>query len=269
MLQPPPVQNSVTDGPRDLVTIPWMMYFESIRQMFSRVIPLRGLLAKRPSSLGKDDEDFLYYATDFARLFRWTGTAWERAPGEDQTAEIRFFGPVAPGTGWHLCDGTAGITRTNMDATTSSVTIPDLRGFFIKGGAVYTGTGVAAVAPGISGSVANESAHTHGVTGTSGAGSAHNHSIDHDHPAVTSGGPSATVLVVSAAGVTPVGTSTHTHSVDVSAFAGTSGDESAHTHDQGTLAAGAGTAHAHGVGTLAVDATGEPAKFVLLPYYRL
>lgn len=59
-----------------------------------------------------------------------------------------------------------------------------------------------------------------GATGGSDS-SAHTHAIDHDHPAVTSGAPSATDLA--GVGIIDVASGNHTHSIDVAAYTGTSG----------------------------------------------
>lgn len=61
-------------------------------------------------------------------------------------------------------------------------------------------------------------------------GSSHTHSIDHDHPATTSSTPVAGGDGVNAALGQP-GIATHTHSVDIPAFTGSSG-ASTHTHDR-------------------------------------
>lgn len=208
---PPPVKTAVIDA-QAYVTNPWAMFFQSLYKPIHE-----GTLANKPVNLRSQDEGLLFHATDFDRWFRWNGSSWERAPQERPTAEIAFFA-VTPGTGWRLCDGAAAITRTNADATTTSVTMPNLVGRYVKGGAAYTGANVAAVAPGLTGSTASA---TTGITTDSAGGGGE----------AQSGAGAAT-------------TGSHSHGVT----------------DPG---------HSHGVGTLAVDAAGEPAHVVLLPYYRL
>jgi len=149
-------------------------------------------LANKPTGLGTTDKGLLVEATDYKRVFRWTGSAWERAPGERPTREFCYFAEN-PGTGWHLCDGSASITYTKADATTGTMTLPDERGYYRKGGTSYTGTGNAATTPSITGTTASESSHTHSVlatgvnvaaganainnvTGATTGGSAHSHS---------------------------------------------------------------------------------------------
>jgi hypothetical protein len=151
---------------------------------------MRGLIAAKPT-LGKLDEGFLYYATDYARLFRWTGTAWTRAPGERPTCEIAFF-TVAPTTGWLLCDGGSG-TRTTDTAGTTAVTTPDLVGQFVKGASSYSGS----VNPGTAGGAEVDINHTHST-------------------AVTSAGSGG--VNVAPAGATPVSGGGHNHTVDVPAL---------------------------------------------------
>lgn len=196
---------------------------------------MRDALGNKPADLGTEDTGFLFYSTDYYRTFRWTGSAWEYAPGERLFREISFYPGTVP-SGWAVCDG-GSVTTTTATAGTSSFTTPDLTGQFLKGG-TYSGSVVSAVAPALSGTLASESGHTH--------------AIDHDHGSFTSGSPSATEPIAGGAGT--AASSTHTHNIDVPAYTGSSG---------------AGSAHTHGLGTVAVSATGEPAHVLLLPVVKL
>lgn len=254
--------------------------------------------ANVPTDLGADDAGFLLQITDYGHRVRWSGTAWDFAPGDQGNAYFQDFA-VAPSTGWKLCDGTA-TTYLVMGVTIAATafTTPNLSGTaaYRKSAAAYSGTITAATAPGlsgdtgstapavsgdtgataptisgnvagntatISGATANESAHTHAVSGTT-------------------SGPDTTTL--EGTGVAGAASSTHTHTLNV-----TSGAGSAHSHGVGTLAVnshdhgvgtlavgshthGAGTltavSHLHGKGTLAVDATGEPARMGAIVYFR-
>src|SRR4030095_11853469 len=89
-------------------------------------------------------------------------TGWEYAPGDRASGEIAWF-TAAPGTGWALSNGTA-VTRTTATAGTAAVATPNLIGAYAKGAAAYTGAVVPASAPGLSGSISPEAAHTHPVT---------------------------------------------------------------------------------------------------------
>jgi hypothetical protein len=191
----------------------------------------RDTLANKPTDLGSNDTGFKFWATNYYRLFRWTGSAWEYAEGELPAKTILWYPDTLP-AGYALCDGSA-VSVTASNATAANFTTPDLTGQYPKGG-VYTGSVVAAVAPGITGDTANESAHTH--------------SIDHDHPATASVG---TAVVQSGAGISV-------------AAAGATVDPPNYTGNSG-----AGTAHKHGVGTLVADTTGEPAHVLLLPIIKL
>ena len=173
---------------------------------------MRNTLANKPTDLGptwtnrSDDTGFLFYGTDYTHTWRWTGTAWEYAPGDRASGEIAWF-TADPGTGWKLCNGSS-TDRSNPNATTTLFATPNLIGVYPKGGGTYTGSVVAAGGS-ASGTTGTEAAHTHGVDGftglpsaglgfsagsvgasvdthyhavhiTSGAGSAHSHTISLD-----------------------------------------------------------------------------------------
>lgn len=100
-------------------------------------------------ALGVPDAGLLMQWSTYSRVYRWSGTAWERAPGEDPgNGTTRMFGDFsgAPGTGWALCDGSV-VTVTNNDGTTGSFTTPNFSGYYAKAAAAYTGTQIAATVP--------------------------------------------------------------------------------------------------------------------------
>jgi hypothetical protein len=98
-----------------------------------------GNLASIPT-YGPADTGRLYYATDFAHLYWWTGTGWTWGPGDPGSTIIVLAGPSAPNAGvWQVCDGST-VTIALPDGTTGSYTVPDLTGdTFVYGGA-YSGT---------------------------------------------------------------------------------------------------------------------------------
>lgn len=172
-----------------------------LREWFYAGGTMRSTLAGLPAGLGANDVGFLFHATDYERVWRWTGAAWTRAEGQLPTL-CRVLVPVAPGGfGWKLLDGLGNpFTYTLDNATTATVTIQDARGYYAKMAAAFTGNQVAAVAPGLSGNTASGAA----VIGT----------------------PSATQGVQSGGGVT-VAAFDHNHT------------DSGHTHAVGTLVADA------------------------------
>jgi hypothetical protein len=189
----------------------------------------RSTLANKPAGLGTNGAGFLFHATDYLRTWRWTGTAWTYADGEKLAKEIIWYPGSAP-SGYALCDGSS-VTVTLADATTTSFTTPDLTGQYLKGG-TYTGSVVAAVAPGITGSIDSAGAHTHSVSvsGTTGSSSVN-----------------ATVDLGAA---TDAALDSHTHSVTAT---GSTDSQGSHTHTH----------------TLAVDATGQPPHVLLTPCVKL
>lgn len=153
-------------------------------------------------TLTTDDAGYLFASTDFARVFRWSGSVWADAPGDPPRYMIAFF-QVAPSTGWALCDGSSVTVSTSGGGTVGSVTIPNLT------------TGKRFLR-----------SHT-SVGATGGSATTHTHSVD--VASTTSGAPSATSTVQSGAGAT-VASDTHTHTVDPGAVtsagpSGSSGDD--------------------------------------------
>lgn len=107
--------------------------------------PMRGSLAGIPGTLTAHDVGFLYAATDYDRLYRWSGAAWADAPGQPARGQICAFGPQAPPTGWALCDGSV-VTISTPTGGSTAITLPDLvdngsgHACYIRGGTPYTGT---------------------------------------------------------------------------------------------------------------------------------
>lgn len=200
----------------------------------------RWALASQPT-LGAGDAGYVAFVSDYGHFVRWTGTAWEFAPGD---AGNGFFSmrPLAPQeVGWQLCDGTATdyLVVGGGTLTASAFTTPNLNGSaaYLKAAAAYTGTinaaggASGATAPALSGSTASESSHTHtGVTGTENQ---------------------STSATLSGA-LDPLPSPNHTHNF-------TTGAGSAHSHGVGTLAV---ASHTHGIGTL------DPANLATLVYFR-
>jgi hypothetical protein len=182
---------------------------------------MRAVLANAPTDLGAQDAGFLFYATNYYRLYRWTGSAWTYADSELPEKFITTYPGTVP-TGWALCDGSS-VTVSKSDGTTQSFTTPDLTGQYIKGG-TYTGSVVAAVAPTVGGTL-----------GDAGSGAA---------VAVTvsgSVGAASGSTTVQSGGGASVASSGHTHSFSGSG-SGTVSDD--HTHDASALTVTDGD-HAH------------------------
>lgn len=187
-------------------------------------------IATLVATLAVNDAGLLINVTDFKHKLKWDGAALDFASGDDGS---NYFidAPSAPlGKIVQLCDGTA-TTYLKADGTTGSYTTKNLTGHHRKSVTSGADATVAAVAPGFSGASAAEAAHTHAVTSPTGT-------------------PSATTSVdnTGAGSTTTVGSATHTHTV--------------------TSPTGAGSSHTHGAGSYAVDATGEPAVYKALTYFR-
>lgn len=193
------------------------VFYESDRRVYYHVVLVNGVktwvllpdlgvmrdvLANKPTDLGANDVGFLFHATDYNHIWRWYGSGWQYAPGDRVSGEIAWF-TENPGVGWALCDG-SNVTRTKSDATTASVTLPNLTtGVYPKGGSTYTGNVNAAVAPTLSGST--------------GAGTPHSHTFSVTSSAVSAGTPSGTVSQPTFTG-NPL--PAHQHAVPIAMVAG-------------------------------------------------
>lgn len=226
---------------------------------------MRGTLSpdQKPSDLGTDDANFLFYSTDFQHIYRWDGSAWAYATecGEIGSAYV-VMRIGAPATGvWQLCDGST-VTRSTSTGGTSSITVPNLVNNYPKGSNAYTGAVVAATAPTISGNTGAGTAHTHGTSslGTDGQSAG----TPSGSVSSSAGAPSLTTAVQSGVGAT-VAASNHSHSIS-SSFSGS--PLGTHAHNiTGSL--DSESSHTHPAGTLAASATGEPSHVNLLFYIRL
>jgi len=168
-------------------------------------------IANKPT-LATGDAGYRFTATDFARLYRWSGSAWADAPGQPDRGQVAYFTDgLLPGTGWALCDGSS-VTRSTPTAGTTSITVPNLTGSnrFIRSVSGTTG-------------------------GTGGSATTHTHPIDPPatNGTATTGSNSASREVQSGTGST-VADNPHSHQVtvtiDVASFtsgtpSGTSGDD--------------------------------------------
>jgi hypothetical protein len=105
--------------------------WDRIGLLYSFQGPESGTLAPdtKPQGLGVRDAGRLFYAQDYNRIYRWTGSAWEDAPGQPTRFMIAFFAsPPEPVTGWRRCDGRA-TTRSTEAGLSVYYTAPDLVGY--------------------------------------------------------------------------------------------------------------------------------------------
>jgi hypothetical protein len=91
----------------------------------------------------------LFWATDYKHLYRWSGTAWEFAPGDSGSAFVVVGQPdgAAPNGGlWAVCDGNA-VDVAQSDGTVDNITTQNLQGDVFITGAAATASQQAAAAP--------------------------------------------------------------------------------------------------------------------------
>ena len=188
------------------------------------------------------------YVTDYDHTLYWTGAAWSFRNGERSDYTQLFHDAPTPSVGWHICDGSAGVSYLKSDGTLGTKTLPDLVGSpsFVELSNASTGVITAAVHPTVTNTLATSPATT-GVTAT-GPGS-----TAASNPTTTS---TSTTVNVTTSGSTAVATGTHTHTVN---HAHTVGDPT--VTDPG---------HSHSLsGSVSVGADGMPQRIQLLPYFRL
>lgn len=107
----------------------------------------RAVLASKPTGLGVNDAGLLFYGTDFGHIWRWSGSAWTFAPGDDGSGYIAMYtaAPNTPGSAaWFLIDGTSPTIQSLTDTTTQAITLAAIAGAFFKAGIAWTGATVAA-----------------------------------------------------------------------------------------------------------------------------
>jgi hypothetical protein len=206
--------------------------------------------ASLPTDLGLADTGFAYFdSVNSLHIWQWNGTAWEWGPGDRHSGEFGQF-DADPGTGWHVCDGSINQTKYAADGTrVTTFTVPDQREFYLKASATYTGVGVVAAAPGLTGLTASGTAVITPLNTASGSANITVSAI----PVDTGSGQ----VAQSGTGVT-VAAHPHIHAAPAAVDAG-------HVHSVAPVDGG----HTHGVGTLAVDGTATPPTFAVNPYYRL
>lgn len=244
-----PAETPVVTVPGGYVTPPWDAFFQTLSALELVVNAIPGVhvdtLVNQPS-LGAGDVGYLFFVSDYAHFVRWSGTVWDWFDG-DRPGKIEDYA-IDPGTGYHVCDGTATtyLVTGGVTLTTTAFTTPNLTGTaaYRKSAAAYTGTINAA-----SGSTGTGSTGTGTTgTGTTGAGSAHHHTQNFN-AGVTAGGVAAPSAA--AGGI----------SLQASVV-GNTDDESAHTHSVPALSVPSLSVPALGVGSLDMPNVG------MLPYVR-
>ena len=150
-------------------TYPGLLYFETDREVFYLSamvgniwtwIYVGGTMKCKqsgiPADLGSNDRYFVVNVTDYRHKLIWGkedstvaySAGWDFESGDGgSNFKQDFF--AAPGTGWHLCDGTAGVSYLKSDGTLGSLNLPNLSGSpaYIKSGAAYTGSINSATVP--------------------------------------------------------------------------------------------------------------------------
>lgn len=115
-----PTQVPLTEG-NGATSRRWLGFFQSLLTAVSRAAGENLFTIATQPTLGPTDAGYIGLETQFGHLLRWTGTAWEFAPGDGGNGYLLGF-PVAPqAVGYGLCDGTV-YTYLVVGATLTTAT---------------------------------------------------------------------------------------------------------------------------------------------------
>lgn len=225
------------------------------RYMNGRLFRTQSQLATLAALLSGVHTGLLVDVTDYAHVLRWTGAAWSYDDPADFPTRIVGF-DVNPGTGWHLCDGTAAVPYLKSDGTTATLNLPDL---------VAAGASAAYLKLGSPASLTPNAATASTFTGGSYTPAGTNSAPTFTGTGGTTGSGAANIQNFAAA----TGVTNTTNNINVSATH--THTDSGHTHSftpVGTVSAPTFTGSAGSI-TGTISTTGEPRNLILRPYIRL
>lgn len=102
--------------------------WDRLTQLRTRISgPIEGTLSPDTKPrLATRDAGTLFYATDFGRTYRWSGTVWQDAPGATPRFQISIFqANPEPAVGWAKCNG-ASTFRSTSDGRTTFFEVPNI-----------------------------------------------------------------------------------------------------------------------------------------------
>lgn len=76
-------------------------------------------------TLGTHDAGYLFNSTDFNRVYRWSGSAWADAPGEDDRKYVAMFFATPTYVGWQLADGSVNVPVSTATGTVTTFNTVD------------------------------------------------------------------------------------------------------------------------------------------------
>lgn len=89
-------------------------------------------IAKFTTQLGRQDTGVLIWVPTFNHILRWTGVAWQFAPGDTGSGYVAtFFFDPPNADGWALCDG-SNVTFLKSDGTTGTALLPNTPGLYFR-----------------------------------------------------------------------------------------------------------------------------------------
>lgn len=224
---------------------------------------------QKPADLTPNDVGFLFDSTDFARVYRWSGTVWLDAPGQPNRGFIEGFVQTPdPIVGWHLCDGTAAVVISKSNGTTTTITVPDYTTEsyvkFTKAAATVGPTAPSGTTTDVSAGTPSGTVSQPTFTGS--ALGTHQHELPMQTVNNTTErftDPATFGTGTSRAAISTVTTTPDTTSAPVAMSQAVSAGTPAGTVSQPTFTGAAMTVHHHGPGTIELERT------VLQAYIRL
>jgi hypothetical protein len=99
-------------------------------------------LAALAATLGTSDTGLLVQVSTYNHILQWTGSAWQRGPGDPEHSDtFHMFASAPTDPGWLLCGGQAGINYLKYDGTLGTRTLPAVANWIPVAGAAYDPTG--------------------------------------------------------------------------------------------------------------------------------
>lgn len=130
-----PWQSRAAQGgvPRGNLGTTWAQWFNKIYTIIAAgwstaflATSTQADLATLAATLGQANTGMLVWVSDYAHMLEWSGTGWQRGPGDlDHSDTFADFGAAPTDTGWLPCDGST-VSYLKYDGTLGTRILPNL-----------------------------------------------------------------------------------------------------------------------------------------------